>query len=210
MLTWAWLQALDEDLFLGLHRLLHDLLPAEAVRFANELGSGYVAVPIVLALAVSVRRKRLRLTIAAHVVLAMTLAGAATYRLKHAVDRARPHSALRETFEKGDAAVEFDDARGGQSMPSGHTATAFAWALALFQWARSLRGWRRRFARVSLLVPAVSVGLTRIYIGVHFPLDVLAGALVGWLSALLVGALVAPLALARRPDAMPEPATRAS
>ena len=42
------------------------------------------------------------------------------------------------------------------------------------------------------MVSAVCMGLSRLYVGVHYPSDVLAGALVGSLAAL------AALALARR------------
>ena len=63
------------------------------------------------------------------------------------------------------------------AFPSGHTATIFAWAgvLAL--------GFRNGWLGVGLLLIAVAVGLSRIMVGVHWPLDVLGGALLGWMSA---------------------------
>ena len=63
------------------------------------------------------------------------------------------------------------------SFPSGHTCAAFAAGLC---WARALP-WRR--ARVPAVVLAVCMGLSRLYVGVHYPSDVLAGALVGALCA---------------------------
>ena len=65
------------------------------------------------------------------------------------------------------------------SFPSGHTSAAFAAGLV---WASTLpKPWMRRTAAVQ----AVLMGLSRLYVGVHYPSDVLAGALVGTVCALL-------------------------
>lgn len=70
------------------------------------------------------------------------------------------------------------------SFPSGHTATSFAGATAL-----SLvypRG------APAFYVLAAAIGYSRLYVGVHFPLDVVGGAVIGVATALLL------LAAARR------------
>jgi lipid-A-disaccharide synthase len=59
-----------------------------------------------------------------------------------------------------------------ESFPSGHAATAFAAAAGLIYAFRSRR-------RLLLLLPAGWVGIARIGAGVHYPLDVVAGALIG-------------------------------
>ena len=59
------------------------------------------------------------------------------------------------------------------SFPSGHTCAAFA---AAWTWRNQLP--RRWMGRVAIFV-AVLMGLSRLYLGVHFPTDVVAGALVG-------------------------------
>ena len=66
------------------------------------------------------------------------------------------------------------------SFPSGHTCAAFAAGLA---WAGTCSA---RWARIAAVVSAVCMGLSRLYVGVHYPSDVLAGALVGSLAALRV------------------------
>lgn len=63
------------------------------------------------------------------------------------------------------------------SFPSGHTCAAFAAGMA---WARALP-WR--WGRLAAVVLAVLMGLSRLYVGVHYPSDVLAGALIGALCA---------------------------
>lgn len=68
---------------------------------------------------------------------------------------------------------------GSSSFPSGHTSAAFTTATSLSLY----------FPKWYVIVPAYlwagSVGYARIYQGVHYPTDVLAGAIVGAGSALL-------------------------
>lgn len=60
------------------------------------------------------------------------------------------------------------------SFPSGHTCSSFAAAVA---WFHSLP---ERWMGVAGLVLAALMGLSRLYVGVHFPSDVLVGGLVGF------------------------------
>jgi undecaprenyl-diphosphatase len=84
--------------------------------------------------------------------------------LKETVDRPRPAHA--------DPSIEtVVGTPGSPSFPSGHTATAFAAAAVVGAFYPRLR-W-------PLYALAALVGLSRIYLGVHFALDVLAGAILG-------------------------------
>lgn len=58
-----------------------------------------------------------------------------------------------------------------QSFPSGHTTTAFALAIALGSFFPKLR--------VYFVAAACLVGFSRIYVGAHYPFDVLGGAVLG-------------------------------
>lgn len=69
------------------------------------------------------------------------------------------------------------------SFPSGHTCAAFAAVLA---WRAHLPKRRGNIA----LVCAVLMGFSRLYVGVHFPTDVLCGAVVGLLSGWLAHKIV--------------------
>lgn len=62
------------------------------------------------------------------------------------------------------------------SFPSGHSANSFACAWALFRVAP--RSWG-----ISALIFAALIALSRLYVGVHFPTDVLAGGVIGILLA---------------------------
>lgn len=64
------------------------------------------------------------------------------------------------------------------SFPSGHAANAFAAGLVL---ARKIPG-----LALPALSLAVAIAFSRVYVGVHYPLDILAGALLGAVCALLV------------------------
>ena len=68
------------------------------------------------------------------------------------------------------------------SFPSGHAATSFACATVLSHYAPRLR--------VPLFALATLIAFSRVYNGMHYPTDVLAGALLGVLTALLLLAAV--------------------
>lgn len=59
----------------------------------------------------------------------------------------------------------------GRSLPSGHTAIAFAVAAAVYA--------HHRATGIALFVVATLVGLSRVIAGVHWPSDILGGAIVG-------------------------------
>lgn len=65
------------------------------------------------------------------------------------------------------------------SMPSGHAARAFAMATLI------ALGTRLRWGALALALAAL-IGLSRIYLGLHWPSDVLAGALLGTVLAFIM------------------------
>jgi undecaprenyl-diphosphatase len=75
------------------------------------------------------------------------------------------------------------------SFPSGHAATAFACATVLAWWDRRLA--------VPAFVMAALIAWSRVYVGVHWPLDVLGGAALGVLVATALLKLSATLRRSR-------------
>jgi membrane-associated phospholipid phosphatase len=88
-----------------------------------------------------------------------------TYGLKYSINRQRPYL----TYPDIDNVIT----ESSRSMPSGHTSIAFATATSL-----SLN-----FPKWYVAVPAYSwasmVAYSRMHLGVHYPSDILVGALVG-------------------------------
>jgi membrane-associated phospholipid phosphatase len=96
------------------------------------------------------------------------------YGLKEIVKRDRPYTALTD--------VHFSGAEVGDpySFPSGHATTAFALATSL-----SLR-YPRPAVYIPLHLWALFVAYGRVYLGVHYPSDVLVGGAIGSGTAVLV------------------------
>jgi len=93
--------------------------------------------------------------------------------LKLIVNRARP-------FDVISALTALVERPRGTSFPSGHTTTAFGFALCyLLNTKKKWSGW------IVMLVAAV-MGFSRLYVGVHYPSDVLAGIVAGTFTSLIV------------------------
>ena len=158
----------NRALFLALNKIG----PATSdVLWANitVLGDGMVAFALCLPLW---RRRPDLLWALAFVALLGTLW---VHGMKPFVDVARPPAVL------GDQVHIIGRAYQAHSFPSGHATTAFAIGglLAL--------GLASRLWAAALVALALVVALSRAVVGVHWPLDILAGAFGGWLAA--VGAL---------------------
>jgi len=94
-----------------------------------------------------------------------------TYLLKYSINRDRPHTTYPD--------IEPKSMEGSPSFPSGHTSSSFATATSL-----SLM-YPKWYVIAPSFLWAGSVGYSRMYLGVHYPSDVAAGALLGAGSAWL-------------------------
>jgi membrane-associated phospholipid phosphatase len=135
-------------------------------------------------------RCRRKLPFAAFAALsAAALAGLSVMVLKGLFDRARPPLADPGLDPVGTVP-------GSASFPSGHAATAFAAAVAV--------GMLYPRFRTPLLALAATVALSRVYLGVHFATDVLAGSVLGAAIGLATGIVVRVQAAPR--SLVPSPA----
>ncbi len=77
------------------------------------------------------------------------------------------------------------DPPGDASFPSGHAMNTMSVAFAWFMYTIHEKG-RRHNIGIALVVFALLVSLSRLYLGMHFPSDVISGLLLGMLCATIV------------------------
>ena len=96
--------------------------------------------------------------------------------IKNIVARPRPYVEIEGLFSIIGPQSDF-------SFPSGHTAASFAFAVAFLMLAPK---------KVSLpvLALAILISLSRLYVGVHYPTDILGGIVIGTLCGIAAVALV--------------------
>jgi membrane-associated phospholipid phosphatase len=130
--------------------------------------SYYLLLPFVVWLFIKDHKKAMLATVLS--IVSLMFSDWAVHLMKEAIERPRPFMVLdnaRVLVGKGKAF----------SMPSGHAASAFSVVLPII----ILFG---GFVRPVLIVGAIAVAFSRVYVGVHYPSDVLAGAFIGVLTAL--------------------------
>ena len=157
----------DESLF----RVLNQV-PAAAASVLTPLSrlflpAGIIAV-LVLAVVYLVARNRSVMPLAAGAVAA-GLAWALAHVAKAIADRPRPYQAMADTVLRQHPAH-------GTSFPSSHTAVTLAVAIALVPFLA-------RPVAVAGIAYAALTGWSRMYLGVHYPLDILGGAGIGMAAA---------------------------
>jgi undecaprenyl-diphosphatase len=158
-----------------------------ALGTVEKLGAIWVVCALALGIA---QRRGLLPTVALAVVTGLTtfIADSVTFGVKNLVHRTRPfdaHPAIHPLY-----AVH------SSSFPAGHAATAFAGAVLLSYVAV-------RLAPLFLGL-AAAIAFSRVYDGVHYPTDVIAGAAIG--AAVGAAAIVGQRLLERRFPAL-EPAS---
>ncbi|MFI5703567.1 phosphatase PAP2 family protein [Streptomyces xanthochromogenes] len=171
---------------LALHRWPLDHRPPVAVAAARAVtATGTGVLPYALAVVAGLiagRNSRQRRYAAAATLAVLLLGQGVRYGLMAAVARPRPD------------AVDWATTASGHSFPSGHTATS-ALTAGLLIWAVLTRSRlsAARFTVALIVLWAVAVGLSRVYLGVHWASDVLGGWLFAALWLALASVTTAPL-----------------
>ena len=112
--------------------------------------------------------------------LALFISNAAVYFIKHIIAEPRPFLALTNVHQLVSESEIYC------SFPSGHATSSFAVATVIGL-KYSIEVLNRKFRLIyPLLAFAAVIGFSRVYIGVHYPLDVVLGGLIGIISALVV------------------------
>ena len=185
MATLNYIQELDIKLLVGIQNALNADWLTPLMKGVSFLGDkGWFWILLCLALILFKRTRRLGIICGISLGLAFLLCNGI---LKPLVDRTRP-------WVVSSAVNALIPPPGDASFPSGHAnaSMAAAWAFWINTGVKSTlvdtESLRRKLHTVAgcMLVLTAAICLSRLYLGVHFPTDVLAGILVGAGSAAIV------------------------
>ena len=142
---------------------------------ATMLGEhGIVSILLGIILIIIAKTRRTGIEVLLSVALAYIVANLI---IKNAVARVRPYDAYAFLIPAVTKPHDF-------SFPSGHTVNAFAAAVAVFL--------NHKKVGIIALILAALVAFSRLYVGVHYPTDVLVGMAIGIVFAVLVHYLIYP------------------
>lgn len=160
--------ALDQTVFLLVNRMPHYWLVDLLAYFLTGIGRAGVVWFVLGSLLFFLEKSRRNYQVFLPLILAIAISFMVTgSMLKPFVARERPSVAI--------GAIILEETNDGYSFPSGHTSVAYAAAVVLAMFHP-----RKRNLFFAL---AAAIAWSRIYLGKHYPLDVLGGAVVGWVSA---------------------------
>ena len=168
--------------FLDFLQTIHTPLLDKILAFITSLGNaGIIWIVLAVVLLILPKTRKTGIIVAAALLMDLILCNLI---LKNLVARVRPYdvnTAIAILIKKP---LDF-------SFPSGHTAASFAAMTALFL-AKMKKAW------IAALVLAVLIAFSRLYFYVHYPTDVLGGAIVGILSGIIGYAIVEKIDKRRR------------
>lgn len=165
----GFLQQLDGNILLWIQENLRSPLLTPVMTFITRLGDGgfiWILFTVLLLIPQKTRRAALSMAVALIMSLLMT-----NLLLKNSVARVRP-------YEVVDGLRILVDPPSDWSFPSGHTSASIAAALVMLRMLPGKYG-------IPAIILGVLISLSRLYVGVHYPTDVLGGAIIGVLCAMI-------------------------
>lgn len=168
---------LDGNILLFIQEFLRDPLLTPIMRVITTLGnSGAIWIVFALLLLAIPKTRRVGCMLAAALLGTLLINNMV---LKNLVARTRPYEVIEGLTYLMKTPTDF-------SFPSGHAGCAFAAAGIMF---RRLPG---KYG-VPALILAILISLSRLYVGVHYPSDVLFGVISGIVISYMAEALIARL-----------------
>lgn len=187
------LQSFNLDLFFAINNGLKSPLGDVLLGYTTYLGDGMVLYPLAILGLLLIDRKRFWANFGL-VVLAAILGGAVMQTIKFYFNLPRPLTFFDEAIQRGEVMVHvmFEPLR-ARSFPSGHSQTAFTFAH-IFSFLLTRTSFAKQQVRILKILfysLATLTSVSRVYVGAHFPIDILAGAAIGLFFSQLVIWIVA-------------------
>lgn len=168
-----WLYELDVNILLFIQEHLRFDFLTPILKFLTMLGDhGMLWIGIALLLVLVKRTRPIGATAGASLAINALLVNVF---LKNIVARTRPYEVI-------DGLTRLVGEQSDFSFPSGHTSSAFSVAVVMFMLMPKKYG-------VPALIMATLIAYSRLYVGVHYPSDVIGGIIVGILAAVICVAI---------------------
>ena len=173
----------ESNLLLWIQEYLRSDFLDPIVKFITHSGDhGYLWIALLIILLCIPKTRKSALMGAATLLLTFIVTNLC---LKPMIARVRPYEAI-------EGLTRIIEKQSDRSFPSGHTANSMAVGVILWMISQNYKklGDKKLYfpkaAGWAVLVWSVLVGLSRLYVGVHFPTDVLGGAIVAILNTVIV------------------------
>lgn len=176
--------------------------------YSTQLGNSHVLFPIAAAMLFFYDRRAFWKNLG-YLFAAGVIGGVVVTLAKLFFDAPRPLAFYHNELEAGLVSINvMFEPLYAHSFPSGHSQTAFTVAHGLALLCVRLTG----LVRAGFYVIAAIIALSRLYVGAHFPVDILAGAAVGMATAHLtfVGLRAIEAKWAARNDSLSKESSKAS
>lgn len=169
--------SIDQSIFLFINQYLWNSCMGFVMFALTQLGNGFFLIPlIVVSILIFDRKNALKVIVIS--IIAILFGGLIVHILKELIQRPRPLA--EPLFEAIKINVCGRGLCGRNSFPSGHSQIAFSIAAVLSCYYKK---WLLFYLLAGL------TAFSRVYIGVHYPFDIIAGSMIGYLSAKLVLAI---------------------
>ena len=162
-----WLSQIDGNILLFIQEYLRAEWMTPIWKFITSLGNaGWFWIVLTIILLIPEKTRKIGIASLVSLAIGTIITNVA---LKNIVARTRPYEVVEGLTLLVGKAHDF-------SFPSGHSCASFASAFVIFKMMPGKYG-------ISALVLASLIAFSRLYVGIHYPTDVIAGIAIGIISA---------------------------